>query len=303
MKKQKSSLQMELFPIALYTHDKSAAKETMPAPLATAKEFDFSLQHYAPTEKGQEYLYSIQDWIVGLTGDSPRSVNLSWAKLKIQLLISIQQLPYTASNGKTYQMDFTNAYGLYLISQNLRSTKDRPQLKKVREFLAKSAAWVELIARDKSAAKEAIKGIAGRHGIRIQGVEKRKAFTAVARDTHVTGKPRYDILTNVIYHKIGRTVSEKEAAREIAIALGLSDAQAKKMRDFFNPLLHSAITMAEEASNLAFKNYGRKLTTDEQINLVRQNARIVAVTAWDLANAAGIDLVTEQPLLNSGKKQ
>lgn len=294
-------MQMELFPIAPYFRDKSAAKDAMPAPLQTAQEFNFPLQHYAPTEKGQEYLYSIQDWIIGLTGDNPRNVSLSWAKLKPQLLISIQQLPYTALNGKSYQMDFTNAHGLYLISQNLRATKDRPQLKKVREFLAKSAAWVELIARDKSAAKDAIKGIAGRHGIRIEGIEKRKAFTAVARDTHETGRPRYDILTNVIYHKIGRTVSEKYAAREIADTLGLTNAQAKKMRDYFKPLLHSAVTMAEEASNLAFKNYGRKLSTDEQIKLVRQNASIVAITAWDLAKAAGVDLVTEQPLLTSGK--
>jgi len=296
-----SKNQLELFSLVPYTRDRAAATVVKPAPLQTAEKFNFALQHYAPIESGQEYQYAILDWITGLTGDSQRQATKSWGNMKNQLSISIGQLDYLASDGKTYQSDYTNAKGLYMVAQSLRVTTARPQLKEIRNFLASSAAWVELIARDRAAATVAVKQLSKRHAIREEGVKKRKVFTKTAQETHITGKPRYDILTNVIYHKIGRTVSEQYAAREIADLLGLTDKETKRMRDFFNPLLDSAISMAEEASTLRMQTSGRKLSTDEQIAIVKQCARTVAPVAWELANMAGVDLVTNQPLLGKGQ--
>ncbi len=109
-----------------------------PIPLAASLRYNFPLQHYEPTEAKQEYLYSIQDWIAGITGSkNPRQV---WADLKRryapeklkpnsridkstaeafqkQLLDGCQQLPYTASDGKNYQMDFAPDTILFLIVQ------------------------------------------------------------------------------------------------------------------------------------------------------------------------------------------
>lgn len=93
--------------------------EMLPNPLLIAQENNFPLQHYAPTEKGQEYQYSIQDWIAGVgKTSSPRKF---WDKLKNRTvnMIATVHLPYRAKNGREYQMEFTNDVGLYHITQRM----------------------------------------------------------------------------------------------------------------------------------------------------------------------------------------
>src|SRR5262245_59169362 len=107
-----------------------------PLPLIVANKWGFALDHI---ETPSGLFYHIQDWIKGLTGVN--DVRFAWEKAKKQLLISIQQLPYIAPNGKTYEMDFTDDKGLYLIAQNLRATKSRPQLREIKKYLAEAGAF------------------------------------------------------------------------------------------------------------------------------------------------------------------
>lgn len=291
--------QQSLFDLIPFTRDASTAKaDKRPAPLQTADKFNFPLQHYAPTEKGQEYQYSITDWIAGLAGVDTRKATKLWADMpQNELSVSIVQLPYAASNGKTYQTDFTNAKGLYLISQNLRATKARPQLKEVREFLATSAAWVELLNRDASAAKVARKQLKEHHD-REQGIEKRKDFTATIKakskrfNKYLIGRA-----TNTIYAKLFRIGTEYTAKKMIVAELGLTTAQARNMRDYLNRLANKAIEMAEEAATIKMDNSPVLLSDEEILYITKQCARIVAVSANDLAEYAGVDLLSGKQLL------
>lgn len=128
-----------------------------PLPIRVSRKWQFPLA-YMETENG--LVYSIQDWIVGLTGASnPRRI---WSDLKSsqkeqneekesqekQLYDSTVQLPYTATDGKTYQMEFISDKGLYLIAQYLLSTKSRPALEKIRKYLAEAGAFVDLVRRE-----------------------------------------------------------------------------------------------------------------------------------------------------------
>lgn len=114
-----------------------------PLPLIVAERWGFALQHHASNGKN---VFSVQDWIVGLAGINTTKAADTWHKMKnstIELKSIVAPLPYHASNGKTYQMDFIDDRGLYLISQILRVSEDRPMLDAIRQFLADSGAAMD----------------------------------------------------------------------------------------------------------------------------------------------------------------
>lgn len=164
-----------------------------PLPLQVAAKWAFPLT-YIHTDSG-ETLYSIQDWINGLS--SSDQSRLLWAKMKNQLLLSIQQLPYLASNGATYQMDFTDANGLYRIAQELRSTKKRPALKDIKTFLAAAGVFIEAALRDPEGHKAWI-------DTRTKGKAARNALTATWQDRGAVGKDFADLTEHVNQMAIGK---------------------------------------------------------------------------------------------------
>jgi hypothetical protein len=134
--------------------DLSDQNDARPLPLIVAEKWNFPLA-YVKTEN--VILYAVQDWIRGLT--SAKEVKTIWADIKrrtnlSQWLDSIQPLPYVASDGKTYQRDFTDDKGLYLIAQHLRVTKARPVLDAIKKYLAEAGVFVDEARRDPGAAAE-----------------------------------------------------------------------------------------------------------------------------------------------------
>jgi hypothetical protein len=93
-----------------------------PLPLQIASDYNFPLQYHQTPD--DVIVYSIQDWIAGVgQAAEPRDF---WAKLKKrlktvnpQLWTSCLQLPYIASNGKSYKMDFADDVTLYRITQQM----------------------------------------------------------------------------------------------------------------------------------------------------------------------------------------
>jgi len=103
----------------------------------------------------------------------------------------------------------------------------------------------------------------------------------------------------VPYLELFRLNSERTAKAEIVSILGLDEKQARKMRDYLNGLALSAVTMTEEAATAKMNAIGRLLNSDEQVEIARHCARRVALTARDLADYAGVDLLTGKPLLEA----
>jgi hypothetical protein len=117
--------------------------EETPLPLIVAQRWNFPLAHIQ-IEGG--IVYAVQDWMRGLTGEE--NIRNLWAMFKKtdagkELLNSIVQLPYKSKNGKTYQLDYVNDKGLYLIAQYMRVKHDRPMLTEIRQFLAAAGAFVD----------------------------------------------------------------------------------------------------------------------------------------------------------------
>lgn len=121
-----------------------------PLPLIVAEYWQFPLQYHVV--EGQ-YWYAIQDWIAGLTSSSTELASRIWADMQRaegfdHTTVSIRSMDYLTSDHRLYQRDFIIDDGLYFIAQHLRSTKKRPSLKAIKQYLAKAGVFVDFARRE-----------------------------------------------------------------------------------------------------------------------------------------------------------
>lgn len=122
-------------------------------PLKVAQQFNFPLSHHIIDSR---FWGSIQDWLTGMLGtikaaqtaldnfmhsDAFRELSSSKREL-------IKDLEYIAADGKTYQTAHGSEFLLYVLVQQLRATKRRPQVAAVKAFLAESGVIVGDMIRD-----------------------------------------------------------------------------------------------------------------------------------------------------------
>jgi hypothetical protein len=126
-----------------------------PLPLIVADKWQFPLAWHIQDDG---VYYSAQDWLRGILGT--QDVRVAWQDVKrlagFRLYDSIIQLPYKATNGRVYQMDFVPDTALYLIAQHVRTTKSRPVLDEIKQFLAKAGAFVDAARINPEEAEAAI---------------------------------------------------------------------------------------------------------------------------------------------------
>lgn len=237
-------------------------EDERPLPLIVAAKWSFSLTHLVSESN---YLYSIQDWIQGLT--QVKNTRTIWADIKRranlpELLDSIQQLPYTASNGKSYMMDFTTDKGLYLITQHLRATSKRPILASVRRFLADAGVFVDEARRNPESAAAILEDVAYNREYRklleegftaeeaqqwldVRGKQKegRIKITAIWSMRGVNSRREFADLTNQIHRiALGRTATRHK--RELAVKdsprnyVSAADNATLQITEFTSALLH-----------------------------------------------------------------
>lgn len=230
-----------------------------PLPLIVADKWGFPLAYHAHPGG---YFYAIQDWIKGLTGANKDKVTQIWGQLKKQRSILTQPLPYTAADGKTYQRDFANDVGLYLIAQYLRVTKDREVLGEIKRYLADSGVFVDEARRNPEAAADALDEAAYNREYRkliaegftpeeaqqwldVRGKQKRqrRIVTAIWRERGVSKPGDYADLTNQI-HKValGRTATRHKQELDIVDSprnyVSAADNATIQITEFTSGLLH-----------------------------------------------------------------
>ncbi len=125
-------------------------QDDRPLPIIVAERWGFSLQHHWVDD---QWWYSPIDWIAGISSTSINAASEGWTNAQrttdfSETPFSKRTLSYSASDGKTYQRDFVNDKGLYFIAQHLRTTKKRPALKAIKQFLAESGAFADMARRD-----------------------------------------------------------------------------------------------------------------------------------------------------------
>jgi hypothetical protein len=289
----------------------SPSDNDTPLPLLVAKRWNFALAHHK-TDEG--FYYSVQDWIRGLTeGEEPRHI---WAQLqkqykKSQTLISNQRLPYKAKDGKTYQRDFTDDKGLYLIAQYLRVTKERPVLDEIRKFLAAAGAFVDEVRRDASTVvlsgamtpDQAIEAAIEMYRAqgksdawirsRMEGKIKRQQFTNAlsAAVSDVLNRSHYAIATDDIYKGLwGRTAAYLKDELELPKKASLRDHQ---------PML--ALHYQGIAEEVCAQKLGQQeeLEWNEARGIVQDVAQFIGRQAQETSHLLRMDLATGKGLLNA----
>jgi len=278
---------------------------SFPLPLIVAQKWGFPLAH---VQIDAGYLYAVQDWLRGLTGETNnRDIQ---AKLKKQLLISNQQFPYQAANGKTYQVDFTDDKGLYLIAQYLRSTKARPLLAAIKAYLSEAGAFVDLVRREPDtllaalSPDEAIDAAIEAYrkqgkddrwiSARITGKIKRIQFTAALKAAvyDVLTKQHYAQATDEVYKGLwGRTAAYLKD--EIALPPRAS------LRDHQPALALSYQTLAEEVAAQKLGDQA-ELSWAEARLIVREVSLLIGEQAATTARFLGMDIATGKRLLPAG---
>ncbi|MBI5930206.1 MAG: hypothetical protein HY862_12920 [Chloroflexi bacterium] len=290
------------------------SESDLPLPLIVAQKWNFTLQYH---QSDKTYLYAIQDWIIGLTVTSnPRR---TWSDLKhdneqIELYVSTVQYPYKATNGRTYQMDFTDDKGLYLIAQYLRATKARPQLSAIQKFLSEAGAFVDAVrlepdtvitsgAIDPDDAIDAAIEAYRRRGkddrwisARLAGKVKRAKFTSALKAAvyEMLTQIHYAIATDDIYQGLwGRTAAYLKDELDLPKKASLRDNQ---------PTL--ALTYQGIAEEVAAQKLGdeTELSWDEARAIVKQVAALIGLQAQATSQFLKVDLATGKPLLSEGYK-
>lgn len=277
--------------LTLFTQEES--NNNNPLPLIVADKWGFPLQYHLV---GEEYYFSVQDWISGLTHSQvPRKI---WTYVKNQLSSharQFNQMSYKASNGKTYQMDFATEHGLYLIAEELETTQDRQALSDIKAFLAKSGVFANVIRTNPLEAKTAIDSQADKHykalgkdeawiEARKETIVKRNVLTAVIK-THVNN-PKFGVLTDAEY-------------------VGLFDRTAQQLKDANGNLsprdgmtshaLHAL--MLAEATIATYMETHDTLTMKDAINIIRHVCELINPTINTINKLLGIDTATGQKLL------
>jgi hypothetical protein len=273
-----------------------------PLPVRTAHKYDFPLQRY--TLDNDDLVYSAHDWIAGLTGEtSPKKITQMWEVFKKQYAISnrILKMPYVSSDGKTYQRDFVSNKDLFAFAAYARPVKSRPQIKTVKDFLAKAGAFTDDLQQDLEGAQQTIQSArvqqaidAGRSdewiATRELAVITRKQFTEAIHkanpDMHIGDA------TNRVYDGVLGT-----NAAGLRKRLGLGEKQ--NPRDYMSEMALIYNMAAEAGIRSQLSEYG----DDDVLPLpvVQETIRVIALAtgmqARDMANLLNIDLITGQKRL------
>jgi hypothetical protein len=274
--------------------------QTLPLPLLIARRHEFALQ--TQVSERDEVLYAVQDWIAGVAqAAEPRKFRdqLNRRLARAQLSIVCRQLPYRARNGKVYQMDYTDASGLYRLTQHMDSSGGI--CGQVLEYLARSGALVDEMRTDPEEAALKLTQRARERGqgrdsawqeARESGRAARKSFMTAALRLAPGVHP--GALTNDVYRGVtGMTAAQLRAALGIGVRGNPRDHLSRLA------LLYTAI--AEEAAGLALQRFGPGdvVPGDTVRELVQHIADATGQQAQTLASLAGIDLLTGTLQLNA----
>jgi len=269
-----------------------------PLPEIIAERCGFALARHDVEDKRY---YAVQDWLVGVAQTSnPRQFLMQLKKrLKkagFELSTLCLQLPYRASNGKEYQMDYADAETLYLITQRMDANTGIRNA--VLKFLAAAGVEIDEYRIEPSQAIESAIRAYERMGktpewiaTRIKSIVTRNAFTkAFQKCQRVAPEQRhYQLITDTL--RVGLWKRNSATLRK---QLGLSSGT--NIRDHLSELALTYEMLVEQASTYQLEQKtGLDFQDTDQI--VGKNAKVIGKSAAELGRHLGIDIATNKPLI------
>jgi DNA-damage-inducible protein D len=272
-----------------------------------SQEHSFSLQ-YCTLPDGRE-MYAVRDWIAGITkSDNPvrfwNDLKKRMKKANVQIYASCVQLPYLATDGKRYKMDYADGQTLYGITQHMGvDTGIRNQ---VLSHLAKTGAFIDAARLDPEGAELAINAQSRRKAqyegkdetwilVREMGKVTRKQLTAMI--LKVSPNVNLGIATNITYQNT-------LGANAAGLNAQLGQKPGSNPRDGMSRLALIYTMASEEGQRLRLESYGEdeELPPEMVYQILRAVSETVGMQARDMASKLGIDIITGRARLGSGDK-
>ncbi len=279
--------------LTLFMQDDNESKSIIDK---TCEKWGFDVRRIEHNEKT---FYSINDWIFGVTGSTTRS---TWGNMKA-MFISNEHFNLVTRQYEKGQKpsDFTDKNGLFRVTQELRSMKDRPVLYEIKQFLANSGEFSDLLIMEKEKEERESKNLTHEKAkakyiqlgksekwaeARVKTTVKRNVFTATIME-HVIN-PEFWLLTDTEY-------------------LGLFDRTAKQLekqnggvkpRNAMTEHALSALFLAE-STIATYIGQRDEIDMSEAIEIIKMVCDAVKPTVISITKILGIDIATGKPLLNA----
>lgn len=283
----------------------------LPLPLIMAARWGFPLAH--AVIDGVTF-YAVQDWMRGLSGeDDTRRLYTKFKTTEAgkQMSTSSRRLPYKATDGKTYQRDYLDDKGLYIVAQYLRATEDRPVLDEIRRFLAAAGAFVDEVRRDPDKLNDTVKDpdklidafieYHRKRGkddrwiqMRIESKIKRNQFTAALTEFVQDELTRrdYATATDDVYRGLwSRTASQ------LKIEMGIPSKGTLRDHQPTLALYYQGITEEVCAHQIGDRE---ELSWSEARQIIQTVAKIIGRQAQETSELMRLDIATGRPLLLAG---
>ncbi len=250
--------------------------------------------------------WAVQDWIAGIThSKQPRRV---WSEEKArhpELYAKVEQLPYTAKNGRSYPMDYADDVTLYEIVGYLNI--DTILRTTIINLMAQAMHLADELRRDPAKQAE-LKRQQDVTVYQLRGKPEQWAQSRVASKKAQAALNQALFLTHEQhtpdYSKVAATQNQElfdMTKREIVTYLGLLPKDEPKYRDMLGQFALQAIDLMDTASKRQMMQLGRDLTTAEQIVIVREKAQQAARIMKEASEMAGIDFISGAQLDRNGK--
>lgn len=270
-----------------------------PLPLIVAEKWGFELQ-YHPASDGKTY-FAVQDWIRGLTGES--DIRKVLTKLKKEMPISSRHLDYLASDGKTYQREFTNDESLYRITQYLRNTKDRPMIAEVRQYLAEAGSLLDDWRRN----PEKMLSVAESRMLSEISKHEKAGLGEHPNIIHLKAELEAKQVVKELNNMVSKVVNNPDYAKiHNTKHLALFGATAGKIRDILNSKdIHKALPtlqlntliFAERQMIEVLRLQGGSIDNQRALDSIIMAVQPLGVYLRGLCDSLGIDHISGQPLL------
>ena len=288
------STKNSLTQLPLFSDYQQQGKDNRPLPLIIADKWQFPLTHIEDIDK-----YLARDWYMGLGGDKG-----NWSKQKGDWLYSLQpvMIEVKRERRKPEMMEFVDAYGLYSIAARMTPRKDTPQLEQVKDYLAKAGVKLDDYRINPENAVTDVISDYQQQGKdnqwiaeRLKGIDARKTLTNAIKGA-IEDMPvnMYTQTTEKLYKGLWE--------RTTAILRQDLNMPPKggNVRDHFGTYALIYTGLAERVAGDLITQAG-DLTPGIVMDIVWKVAVMIKQQADATSEFLGRDLVTDKPLLRSGK--
>lgn len=294
--------QLQLFDDNLEPYNKT------PLPIVVSQKWDFPLQRY---ETSAGVLYSVIDWIVGIGNSDQFRATDTWNRITPNIttlkIVILSVMQYQDIHGNNVDSDFVNDVALYRIAQELRSTKARPALESIKQYLAKAGAFVDKqrLEQPKQISKkyrklQKTKELYDKAWVENEYMRERLQLQMDVIETYtmlqstvksIVENPNYGVLTNKEYMNLFGA-----GAKQLKEQL-----QSKHIRDELSNIALSTLRHAETTLANILRISGNNITMQQATAIYDHVLAPIGNTHLMLCEQFGINPISGKPLLTSGK--